>query len=347
MQLIGLVCARRVTESMRPSDRSLFLLLPVWLAVRMALNAIDGMLAREFGQKSRLGGYLNELCDRRSRRGSAAAVRLAVAPFVQIAVFAVIGLAGLAEYAGVMGPLVGASRRYDGPLGKSDRAALVGALALWIGLGLPLPPWDGVGHAHGRFALDPDRHQPRPARPPGGPVPMRPVPMRIVEEGQFTTHDGTALFYRRWPAAAAPRAAPSCSSIAAMSTAAAWRMLSTSSTCPTSSSTPGTHAATAARRASAATRPLLRRRPACATVRNALRRAHHAHARHRARAHGSDRAVGRRRDRRHLGARLRADGAGDGAGLAGLPGEALRALCACPAWRCSRSCAAISSCNRM
>jgi len=29
----------------------------------MALNAIDGMLAREFGQKSRLGACLNELCD--------------------------------------------------------------------------------------------------------------------------------------------------------------------------------------------------------------------------------------------------------------------------------------------
>ena len=29
----------------------------------MAFNAIDGMLAREFGQKSRLGAYLNELTD--------------------------------------------------------------------------------------------------------------------------------------------------------------------------------------------------------------------------------------------------------------------------------------------
>src|SRR5690348_14452823 len=43
-------------------NHALFVLLPVWLALRMALNAIDGMLAREFGQKSRLGGYLNELC---------------------------------------------------------------------------------------------------------------------------------------------------------------------------------------------------------------------------------------------------------------------------------------------
>lgn len=40
-----------------------FLLMPIWLFVRMALNAIDGMLAREHGQQSVLGAYLNELGD--------------------------------------------------------------------------------------------------------------------------------------------------------------------------------------------------------------------------------------------------------------------------------------------
>jgi CDP-diacylglycerol--glycerol-3-phosphate 3-phosphatidyltransferase len=117
-----------------------FLVLPAWLFVRMALNAIDGLLAREFGQKSRLGGYLNELCD----VVSDAALLLPfafVAPFGPTAVFSVMFLAALSEYAGVMGPLVGASRRYDGPLGKSDRALVLGALGLWIGLGLPLPGW--------------------------------------------------------------------------------------------------------------------------------------------------------------------------------------------------------------
>jgi CDP-diacylglycerol--glycerol-3-phosphate 3-phosphatidyltransferase len=119
---------------------TLFLALPVWLFLRMALNAIDGMLAREFGQKSRLGGYLNELCD----IVSDAALLLPfafIAPFTAWAVFLVIFLAVLSEYAGVMGPLVGASRRYDGPLGKSDRALVIGALGAWIGFGLPLPPW--------------------------------------------------------------------------------------------------------------------------------------------------------------------------------------------------------------
>ena len=47
-------------------------------------------------------------------------------------------LSALAEYAGVLGLMVGADRRYDGPMGKSDRAFVVGLLGLllapgWIG----------------------------------------------------------------------------------------------------------------------------------------------------------------------------------------------------------------------
>ena len=36
----------------------IYLILPVFLFIRMALNAIDGILAKEFGQKSKLGGIL-------------------------------------------------------------------------------------------------------------------------------------------------------------------------------------------------------------------------------------------------------------------------------------------------
>jgi CDP-diacylglycerol--glycerol-3-phosphate 3-phosphatidyltransferase len=111
-----------------------FLLLPLWLFLRMALNAIDGMLAREFGQQSALGAYLNELSD----VVSDAALYL---PFAQLAPFGitsvglVILLAALSEMAGALGPMVGAPRRYDGPMGKSDRAFVFGALALYVGLG--------------------------------------------------------------------------------------------------------------------------------------------------------------------------------------------------------------------
>ena len=116
------------------------LLFPAWMLVRMAFNAIDGMLAREFGQQSRLGAYYNELCD----VVSDTALYASLAAFVAIHpwwLFIAVFLAGLSEYAGVMAPLVGAERRYDGPMGKSDRALLFGALGgLVAGFGT-LPAW--------------------------------------------------------------------------------------------------------------------------------------------------------------------------------------------------------------
>jgi phosphatidylglycerophosphate synthase len=120
--------------------RIVFLLVPLCLIVRMALNAVDGMLAREFSQKSRLGAYLNEIGDVVSDAALYAPFAL-VPPFGPFGVAAVIVLAGLSELAGVLGPTIGASRRYDGPMGKSDRALVFGALGAWIGIGLPLADW--------------------------------------------------------------------------------------------------------------------------------------------------------------------------------------------------------------
>jgi CDP-diacylglycerol---glycerol-3-phosphate 3-phosphatidyltransferase len=121
-------------------ERAWFLLLPAWSLLRMACNAVDGMLAREHGQRSALGAYLNELADVVS--DSALLLPFAfVAPFEPLQVGAVILTAALTEYAGVLGLMVGASRRYDGPLGKSDRAFVFGALGLWLGLGGALPAW--------------------------------------------------------------------------------------------------------------------------------------------------------------------------------------------------------------
>ena len=41
----------------------ILLLLPAGLLLRMALNALDGMMARQFNMQSRLGEILNELGD--------------------------------------------------------------------------------------------------------------------------------------------------------------------------------------------------------------------------------------------------------------------------------------------
>ena len=110
----------------------LFVLIPIWMFVRMALNAIDGMLAREFNQKSRLGAYLNEVTD----VVSDAALYLPfvwVTPFSTLQIALVIWLSALSEMVGILGQVIGKSRRYDGPMGKSDRAFVFGLLGFLVG----------------------------------------------------------------------------------------------------------------------------------------------------------------------------------------------------------------------
>ncbi|SDB89818.1 CDP-alcohol phosphatidyltransferase family protein [Acinetobacter boissieri] len=110
-----------------------FLLIPLWMFLRMAFNAIDGMLAKEFAQQSALGAYLNELCDVVSDTALYACF-LFLPTFNLYLLFVVIFLALVSEYAGVIASLVGIDRRYDGPMGKSDRAFLFGLLGLIVGL---------------------------------------------------------------------------------------------------------------------------------------------------------------------------------------------------------------------
>ena len=119
------------------------LALPPVLFVRMALNAVDGMLAREFGQKSALGAVLNEMCDVVSDTAlylpfaTVAGVNAALAGLV-------VAVAIMTEMAGVVAVQIGASRRYDGPFGKSDRAVFFGALALLLGLGVHPGLWTDI-----------------------------------------------------------------------------------------------------------------------------------------------------------------------------------------------------------
>lgn len=120
--------------------RAAWALLPLWLLLRMALNAVDGMLAREHGQQSALGACLNEL-------GDVFADALLYLPFARLPacptrwVVAFVLLAVICEMAGVLMQTLGASRRYDGPMGKSDRAFVFGALGLAVALGLPPAGW--------------------------------------------------------------------------------------------------------------------------------------------------------------------------------------------------------------
>ena len=137
--LLGSVAVGALVFLFPAEPWSVFLLAP-FLLLRMALNAVDGMLAREHGMRSALGAFLNELGDVAS--DSALYLPLALVPgFEPALVVAAVVLAALSEMAGVLAAQLGASRRYDGPMGKSDRAFVFGALGLALGLGAPRGFW--------------------------------------------------------------------------------------------------------------------------------------------------------------------------------------------------------------
>ncbi len=116
------------------------LAMPFVLFVRMGLNALDGMLAREHDQQTTLGGFLNELGDVIS--DIALYLPFALLPGVSgELVLLVVLLAVLSEMAGITAIQAGADRRYDGPMGKSDRAFFFATLALALGLGLEAGLW--------------------------------------------------------------------------------------------------------------------------------------------------------------------------------------------------------------
>lgn len=120
-----------------PDHKYLFLLISLWCLLRMAANALDGMLARDYAQASRRGAVLNEVGDVLSD------IALYL-PFALVAgsqpwlVVAVVLLAVLSEFTGLLGAALGGARRYDGPMGKSDRALVFGVVALLHGCGLAL-----------------------------------------------------------------------------------------------------------------------------------------------------------------------------------------------------------------
>lgn len=132
--------AMGLTLTVWSETRWLWLGLPLVLFVRMALNAIDGMLARNYNQATPLGCILNELGDVISD----AALYL---PFCRVAsgfaawIVGIVLLASLTEMVGVLGLAIAHKRCYDGPMGKSDRALVFGIDALALGLGMPPTPW--------------------------------------------------------------------------------------------------------------------------------------------------------------------------------------------------------------
>lgn len=123
-----------------PHHAPALLAVPLVMLLRMVLNAIDGMLAREHQMQTTLGGFLNELCDVASDCVLYLPFTLVLPQAARWVVLLTV-LAVLTEFAGVVAQALGGSRRYDGPMGKSDRALVFGLIALLLGAGVAPGQW--------------------------------------------------------------------------------------------------------------------------------------------------------------------------------------------------------------
>ncbi|GAA1947834.1 CDP-alcohol phosphatidyltransferase family protein [Streptomyces durmitorensis] len=133
----------------------------VLLAARLAFANLDGALARDTGRTTRRGALLNELGDR-------AADLAMLAGFLTLAPLWLVATAGLAatlpSWVSLAGAAAGAPRLNGGPVGKTERCALVvlAAASGWVvpvlvvvaagsvlTAGLRLARlWRELGHAH-------------------------------------------------------------------------------------------------------------------------------------------------------------------------------------------------------
>ena len=126
-----------------PGEPGWWLGVPVFMFLCMAMNAVDGMLANFTNRKTPLGALLNEICDQVSDAALVLPFALARdinAPLLVVTVM----MALLVEFAGVAALLVGSPRRFDGPMGKSDRAFAFGLLAVLFACGTPALALNGL-----------------------------------------------------------------------------------------------------------------------------------------------------------------------------------------------------------
>ena len=110
-------------------SQNMLLFLPLSLLIRMALNALDGMMARTYHMQSKQGEVLNEL-------GDVVSDLLLYFPLLKLfslpiyVLITFLFMSVVNEYAGILAKAVSGTRQYDGPMGKSDRAFVIGLLSL-------------------------------------------------------------------------------------------------------------------------------------------------------------------------------------------------------------------------
>jgi len=110
-------------------NKLLFLALPIGLFIRMALNALDGMMARIYNQQTKKGEVLNELGDVISDIFIFFPLLIYEKSIIYLIII-FICLSIINEFSGILGKVISGQRQYDGPMGKSDRAFVIGVYGI-------------------------------------------------------------------------------------------------------------------------------------------------------------------------------------------------------------------------
>ena len=112
-------------------NKIFYLVVALGLLLRMGLNALDGMMANKYNLKSTKGEILNEIGDVISD----IAIYFPLLYFENLKfeyVVLFIVLSVINEFCGVLAKSISGERRYDGPMGKSDRALFIGILSIYL-----------------------------------------------------------------------------------------------------------------------------------------------------------------------------------------------------------------------
>jgi CDP-diacylglycerol---glycerol-3-phosphate 3-phosphatidyltransferase len=107
----------------------LLLFVPAAALIRIALNALDGLVARDTGLARPWGEVLNEFCDRLSDVALFAGVALAPGSNMALGAAALV-LMMLSSYVGTAARAAGGKRQYGGIMAKADRMLALSAASV-------------------------------------------------------------------------------------------------------------------------------------------------------------------------------------------------------------------------
>ncbi len=117
----------------------LLLLAGVFVCLNAILDGLDGVVAREIGNASKQGDFLDHVIDRYSDMLIIGGIVFGGYVNCRIGVIAIIGVL-LSSYMGTQAQAVGITRMYGGMLGRADRMVLlIGATFLMLIYPYPIP----------------------------------------------------------------------------------------------------------------------------------------------------------------------------------------------------------------